>query len=42
MNENRPPLPPFTDETAVQKVRAAENGWNTPGPRNSIAVVNIL
>ena len=21
MNENRPPLPPFADETAVQKVR---------------------
>jgi nuclear transport factor 2 (NTF2) superfamily protein len=32
MNENRPPLPPFTDETAVQKVRAAENGWNTRAP----------
>lgn len=24
----RPPLPPFTYETAVQKVRAAEDGWN--------------
>lgn len=27
--ENRPPLPPFTHETAVQKVRLAEDGWNT-------------
>lgn len=25
----RPPLPPFTAETAAQKVRAAEDGWNT-------------
>jgi hypothetical protein len=25
----RPPLPPFTLETATQKVRAAEDGWNT-------------
>lgn len=25
----RPPLPPFTRETAVEKVRFAENGWNT-------------
>ncbi|MGZ4990785.1 MAG: DUF1348 family protein, partial [Methylobacter sp.] len=30
MTENiRPPLPPFTAETAAQKVRAAENAWNT-------------
>lgn len=25
----RPPLPPFTRETAAQKVQAAEDGWNT-------------
>jgi nuclear transport factor 2 (NTF2) superfamily protein len=25
----RPPLPPFTLETATQKVRLAEDGWNT-------------
>lgn len=25
----RPPLPPFTRETAIEKVRLAENGWNT-------------
>ena len=28
----RPPLPPFTEETAIQKVRAAENGWNNRNP----------
>ena len=27
--ETRPPLPPFTQETAAQKVRAAEDGWNS-------------
>ena len=28
----RPPLPPFTEETAAQKVQAAEDGWNTRDP----------
>ena len=28
----RPPLPPFTLETAIQKVRAAEDAWNTRDP----------
>jgi uncharacterized protein len=28
----RPPLPPFTRETAVQKVRLAEDGWNSRDP----------
>jgi uncharacterized protein len=32
MTESRPPLPPFTHESALQKVRAAENGWNTCDP----------
>jgi S-adenosyl methyltransferase/Protein of unknown function (DUF1348) len=27
----RPPLPPFTEETAHQKVQAAEDAWNTAG-----------
>jgi hypothetical protein len=27
--EVRPPLPPFTRETATQKVRLAEDGWNS-------------
>ncbi|MBV8246647.1 MAG: nuclear transport factor 2 family protein [Candidatus Eremiobacteraeota bacterium] len=30
--EERPPLPPFTKETAVQKIRAAEDGWNSCNP----------
>ncbi|WP_046505750.1 nuclear transport factor 2 family protein [Streptomyces odonnellii] len=28
-SEQRPPLPPFTRETAIQKVRGAEDAWNT-------------
>ena len=28
----RPPLPPFTHEAAVQKVRMAEDGWNGRNP----------
>jgi nuclear transport factor 2 (NTF2) superfamily protein len=28
----RPPLPPFTRETAIQKVRLAEDGWNSRDP----------
>lgn len=32
MTEQRPPLPPFTRETAIQKVRAAEDGWNSCNP----------
>jgi len=29
---SRPPLPPFTAETALQKVRPAEDAWNTCDP----------
>lgn len=29
---SRPPVPPFTRETAIQKVRAAEDAWNTREP----------
>jgi len=29
---DRPPLPPFTDATAAQKVQAAEDAWNTRDP----------
>lgn len=32
MTDPRPPLPPFTPETAVQKVQAAEDAWNTRDP----------
>jgi nuclear transport factor 2 (NTF2) superfamily protein len=30
--EARPPLPPFTRETAALKVRLAEDGWNSRNP----------
>jgi nuclear transport factor 2 (NTF2) superfamily protein len=29
---SRPPLPPFTTETAIEKVRLAEDGWNSRDP----------
>lgn len=29
---SRPPLPPFTLETAIEKVRLAEDGWNSRDP----------
>jgi len=29
---SRPPFPPFTEQTAVQKIRAAEDGWNGRDP----------
>ena len=32
MAEERPPFPPFTEETAKQKVQAAEDAWNTRDP----------
>ncbi|MEU9041681.1 MULTISPECIES: nuclear transport factor 2 family protein [unclassified Kitasatospora] len=33
LDGQRPPLPPFTEETARQKVRAAEDAWNTRDPQ---------
>jgi uncharacterized protein len=33
MSDLRPPVPPFTRETALQKVQAAEDAWNTRDPR---------
>jgi nuclear transport factor 2 (NTF2) superfamily protein len=32
VNEQRPPLPPFTEASARQKVRGAEDAWNTRDP----------
>src|SRR6202165_183177 len=32
MTDTRPPVPPFTHETAIQKVRAAEDVWNSRDP----------
>jgi nuclear transport factor 2 (NTF2) superfamily protein len=31
--ESKPPFPPFTRETAMQKVRMAEDGWNSRDPK---------
>ena len=36
--ENKPPLPPFNAETAAQKVRMAEDAWNTRDPDRVILV----
>jgi len=32
MTETRPPLPPFTSVTAIEKVQAAEDAWNSCDP----------
>ncbi len=32
MTDKRPPFPPFTAETAQQKVKAAEDAWNSRAP----------
>jgi nuclear transport factor 2 (NTF2) superfamily protein len=32
MSDDRPPLPPFTPETAAQKARLAEDAWNSRDP----------
>ncbi len=31
--DTRPPLPPFANETATQKVRMAEDAWNSRDPQ---------
>jgi len=36
--ETKPPLPPFTQETATQKVRMAEDAWNTRDPERVVLV----
>ena len=33
---NRPPLPPFDTDTAMQKVRLAEDAWNTRDPNTVV------
>ena len=38
MRETKPPLPPFTAETATQKVRMAEDAWNTRDPDRVVLV----
>jgi hypothetical protein len=36
----RPPVPPFTRETAIQKARLAEDGWNSRDPGKATSVYN--
>jgi len=36
--QTKPPLPPFTPETATQKVRMAEDAWNTRDPDRVVQV----
>lgn len=36
--ETKPPFPPFTHETAIQKVRMAEDAWNTRDPERVVIV----
>src|SRR5580658_5792147 len=36
--ETKPPLPPFTEESAVQKVRVAEDAWNSRDPARVVQV----
>jgi nuclear transport factor 2 (NTF2) superfamily protein len=38
MPETKPPLPPFTPESAAQKVRLAEDAWNTRDPERVVLV----
>src|SRR4051794_14406074 len=41
MADERPPLPPFTRETAAQKVQAAEDAWNTREPERVAAAYTV-
>ncbi|MBC7683158.1 MAG: DUF1348 family protein, partial [Ferruginibacter sp.] len=36
--ENKPPLPPFTFESATHKVRLAEDAWNSRDPDRVVQV----
>ncbi|MEE9355828.1 MAG: nuclear transport factor 2 family protein [Methylococcaceae bacterium] len=37
----RPPFPPFTRESAAQKVRAAEDGWNNRDPQKVVLAYTV-
>jgi nuclear transport factor 2 (NTF2) superfamily protein len=41
MTEPRMPVPPFTHETALAKVQAAENAWNTRDPERVAAAYTV-
>ena len=35
---SKPPLPPFTEQTAIQKIRMAEDAWNSRDPNKIVLV----
>lgn len=39
--ETKPPLPPFSRDSAVQKVRMAEDGWNSRDPQRVALAYSI-
>lgn len=41
VTEQRPPLPPFTLETATQKVRLAEDAWNSRDPERVVLAYTV-
>lgn len=41
MAERHPPLPPFTRESAMAKVRAAEDGWNSCNPERVVLAYTV-
>lgn len=41
MTETRPPFPPFTLETAIQKVQSAEDAWNTRDPEKVASAYTV-
>jgi len=41
MSESRPPFPPFTADTAAQKVQAAEDAWNTREPERVASAYTV-
>ena len=41
MPDERPPLPPFTRESALQKVQAAEDAWNTRDPERVASAYTV-
>jgi nuclear transport factor 2 (NTF2) superfamily protein len=41
IDQERPPLPPFDRESAIQKVRLAEDGWNSRDPQRIAAAYTV-
>ena len=41
MTEARPPFPPYTVETATEKVRRAEDAWNTRDPARVVLAYTV-